>query len=176
MGADSRTGNSQYTLTMKDPKVFRADLAEDPIVLGISGSHRLLAIARSVKFPPIEGDLIPWIEQHVVDVLREKLKSTGYLKKKDEVEEVGSRSTILVGAKGRIFSVWEDFSVVEQSDPYMAIGSGMYFALGALAYMHATRPRSLSGSEPILAALKAAAKHSAFVGEPFHVISTSERT
>lgn len=164
MGADSAGVDERYLmLSYANKKVFKVG----EFVIGYTTSFRFGQVMQYGFNPPMypEGmDVYEYMVTLFVDALRERLKDAGYAQKKDEVESGG---TCLVGYRGRLFLLSEDYQVFEARDEYMAVGCGDEIALGA---MYAT-----SGTEPvarILKALEASAKFSAAVLAPFEIMQT----
>ena len=92
------------------------------------------------------------------------MKNGGYARKCNE-EEAGG--TFLVGYKGRLFAIYDDYQVAEMIDGYTSVGCGEQIANGVL---YATRGQP--PDERIRMALEAAEHLSAGVRGPFIVKST----
>jgi 20S proteasome alpha/beta subunit len=91
----------------------------------------------------------------------------GYLEKKSEVASGG---TFLVGYKGVLYRVDNDFQVGISHDPYDACGCGEYYALGALDVLTTFDTDSEEDARNVVVlALKAAERYSAGVRRPFTV-------
>lgn len=103
------------------------------------------------------------IEEYLVttfiNAVRDCLKSGGFAKKEDEQEEGG---TFLVGFRGRLFEVQDDYQVTESVNGYAAVGSGARIALGSL---YATP--HLMPEQRIELALQAASQYDAYVRPPY---------
>ena len=100
-----------------------------------------------------------------IDAVRDCLKTGGWAKKDDEREEGG---TFLVGVKGRLFTVEDDYQVGASADGYAAVGCGSEIALGAL---FATARTRMSPERRLTVALEAAERFSAGVRGPFLCLS-----
>lgn len=98
-----------------------------------------------------------------IEALRACLSDGGWLSKKEDRESGG---TFLVGVRGTLYAVYDDFQISRSRDGYAAVGCGDELALGSLHTSVGLKPR-----ERVLAALTAAAHHSAGVCEPFVVLS-----
>lgn len=81
---------------------------------------------------------------------------------KDNEREEGG--TFLVGVKGRLYAVYDDYQVATAADGFAAVGSGEQVALGAL---FATDGAGLSPRRRVMSALAAAERFSAGVRGPF---------
>ena len=163
IGADSCGGDvEQYTVINRaDTKVF----TRGPYLFGFTSSFRmgqLLQYNLEVPEHPHGMNNHCFMATRFIDSVRRCLTSGGFAAKKDEVESGG---TFLVAYSGSLFTVYGDYQVGENADGYASVGCGYEFAYGAI---HATE------GEPAMTrvkkALKAAAKFSAYVMPPFHVL------
>lgn len=141
-----------------DAKVFR----NSGFLFGFTSSFRMGQLLRySLTLPPPKGDLDAFMCTTFVDVLRDCLKAGGWASKDNEREEGG---TFLVGVRGRLFTVYDDYQVASAADGYAAVGCGDQVALGAL---HATAGAGMKPRRRVLKALAAAERFSAGVRAPF---------
>jgi hypothetical protein len=162
MAGDS-AGVGGWSLTVRaDQKVFR----NGPMIFGFTTSFRMgqvLRYALTVPFHDPSVDVEKYLSTTFIDAVRECLKTYGYAKKEHEVEEGG---TFLIGFKGRLFRVCDDYQVGVPADGFDAVGCGDDVARGALfATAH------LTGQARADMVLNAAERCSADVRGPFHVIS-----
>lgn len=162
MGGDS-AGVGGYSLTVRaDTKVFR----NGPMLFGFTSSFRMGQLLRWALTVPDHDpriDVSKYMATTFVDAVRECLKSHGFAKKTNEVEEGG---TFLVAYRGRLFCIQDDYQVAEAVDRFDAVGCGHDVAKGAMfAATH------LAGKERVDAALIAAERYSAGVRAPFYVES-----
>lgn len=97
-----------------------------------------------------------------------------YIKKSDAGEASGGE--FIVAFEDNIFTISDDFSVMEFEEPYTCVGCGESYALGALhvasKHMSTNSIDVPNGENIVRAALKAAAKFSGFVGDKTNIIST----
>lgn len=146
----------------KDTKVFEVD---GKFLIGYTSSFRMGQLMRFGFSPPSqEGKAADYEYMCTVfiDAIRKRLKDGGYAKVKDGREEGGQ---FLVGYRGRLYTIHEDFQVGETSDEFDAVGCGADYALGSLY----SRKNPLDPKWSILEALKAAEYFSAGVRRPFVV-------
>ncbi len=135
IAADS-LASADYTKSFrKDRKVFKIN---DEIIIGFAGSFRM---GQLLQYSQIEGGLytlqVPDEPDYVYEFMvndfinRTRLifEDGGFLKKINEVEEGGE---FIVGLRGRVFTIYDDFQVEENDCPYSAIGCGAETAMGAL--------------------------------------------
>lgn len=159
MGCDSAAAASWDIRVSKVNKIFRlGDLA-----VGFTSSWRMGQILRyQVKIDPQEKETDEsYMVTKVVESIREAFKAHGYSKIEDNQESGG---TLLVGCKGKIYTIYSDYQVNRFDEGYSAIGCGSGYALGAM--------RSLEGLPPkkrIRKALEISAHFSNGVTEPFRI-------
>lgn len=163
MGGDSCFSDDTTHGTIKHPKVFRVG----EFVIGASGSLRVMQTIR-YSFeppPPPARNVDRYMSTEFVAALRDALRAAGTLKIKNGVEE-SPESDLLVGLRGRIYLVQEDFQATRCQGDYLAIGSGDLVALGALEVT-----KDWEARDRVHAALKASAKHCTGVSGPFRYVS-----
>jgi ATP-dependent protease HslVU (ClpYQ) peptidase subunit len=162
MGGDSALSDGTDLIVMSDEKVF----LNGQYVIGFCGSYRMAQLLRySLKPPqPRAQDIRQFMATKFIDAVRQTLSDGGYASKHNNVESGGR---FLVGVKGRIFYVDEDYQIFEPKESYAAVGCGDQIAHGALyAQDVSTKP-----DERVRQALRAAERFSAGVRGPFVVRS-----
>ncbi|MFG2037085.1 hypothetical protein [Dactylosporangium sp. NPDC048998] len=162
VGGDS-AGASGWSLTVRaDSKVFH----NNGYLFGFTTSFRMGQLIRySLKPPRPVGDIERFMATRFIDAVRECLKAGGWARRDSEREEGG---TFLVGVKGRLFTVHDDYQVAEAADGYAAVGVGDEIALGAL---FATAQSRMAPQRRVEIALRAAERFSAGVRGPFVCLS-----
>lgn len=75
--------------------------------------------------PPTSGDLYPFMVSKVVPSLRKFLNDGG-------MDIKGAEFSVLLAARGQLFALSSDLTVVRDEDGLYGIGTGGDFALGAL--------------------------------------------
>jgi ATP-dependent protease HslVU (ClpYQ) peptidase subunit len=162
IGGDSAGVDGRYSLVVRaDRKVFR----NDPFVMGFTSSFRmgqLLAFGFSPPAPRSGVDVMEYMVTDFIDAVRSRMKAGGYARTKDSVEEGG---TFLVGYKGRLFHIQDDFQVGESTQGFDACGCGDQLALGSL---RSTREWNDSRAR-VTEALATAEAFSAGVRGPFFI-------
>jgi ATP-dependent protease HslVU (ClpYQ) peptidase subunit len=84
-----------------------------------------------------------------------------------------SPAICLIGIRGKLFRIGEDFDVAELDMPFFAVGSGGEYAIGALeATVNLTT--TFKPEDHILHALKTAEKYTAGVKGPFQITNTED--
>jgi hypothetical protein len=158
MGADS-AGVSGYAITARrDPKIYKVG----EMMFGFTSSFRMGQLLGYKFTPPEHPEDMP-IERYMctlfVDALRTTLKEGGYASINDGVETAGN---FLVGYRGHIFNVNDDYQVGENIVQFDAVGCGADIAVGSL---YSTD--KLSPAKRLTVALEAAEMFSAGVRGPF---------
>lgn len=158
-GDSASVGGLDISRTLH-PKVFK----NGPYVMGYTTSFRMGQLLEFAKLPtPTKDDcsnLYKFMITKVVPAIRKIFKDGGYLKVHDQQEEGG---TFLVGIKGQLFVIDDDFQVQQKPEHFSACGCGESIALGA---MHATPNEA--PKDRLRIALEAAEAYSAGVRAPFH--------
>lgn len=161
MGGDS-AGVAGYALTVRqDPKVFH----NGPFLIGYTSSFRMGQLLRFRFTPPphhpADKDDYHFMATDFIDAVRACFKDYGYAKIESNNEHGG---TFLVGYRGKLYEINDDYQVGINADPFAAVGCGFAVALGAL---HASEGKSAEAR--VLAALAAAERFNAGVRGPFVV-------
>lgn len=180
MGADSAGAAGTELMLRADPKVFR----RGEYLVGFTTSFRMGQILRfgaELPPPPREAhgeDLERFLVTEVVEAVRAEFKARGFGKKvRTEMDPPGCSEDgqawgglFLLGVRGRIFQVRQDFQVAVPRTAYSAIGRGAPAALGAL---YALAPsRELPLEERAERALGAAQEGCTTVRGPFHLVTS----
>lgn len=160
IGGDS-AGSDGYGLVVRaDEKVFR----NGPFLFGFTSSFRMGQLLRYAFNPPKHdsdmGDY-QYLVTDFINAVRQCLKDGGYATKTSEAENGG---TFLVGYRGHLYKVENDYQVGQAVDGYDACGCGYQIALGA---MYASENED--AEKRIKKALRAAERFSAGVRGPFVV-------
>ena len=160
IGGDS-AGVAGYDLRVRaDSKVFR----NGPMLFGFTSSFRMGQLLRHALVIPAHDPCVPvdkWMTTTFIDAVRECLKTHGWATKDKEQEGGG---TFLVGYKGQLFQIDDDYQVAVPIDGFEAVGCGGQVACGALfATPH------MKGKKRVETALLAAERLSAGVRGPFHI-------
>jgi ATP-dependent protease HslVU (ClpYQ) peptidase subunit len=163
IGGDSAGVSGLDVTIRKDTKVFKVG----DFVIGCTSSFRMIQLIRFSFSPPKmhDGDdVYRYMCTQFVDALRSCFKTGGFAEKSNDVESGG---TFLVGYKGRLFQIFDDYQVGESIHEHDSCGCGQKYALGALAAMN----KKLPAEERIRKALEISAHHSGGVRPPFIIES-----
>jgi len=162
MGGDSALSDmvTHELVAMSNQKVFRVGA----MLIGVCGSARVGDVLRYELTIPKHArrvDTSRYMRTTFINAVRDTFRNAG-LYAKDQPEEIDSR--MLVGYRGRLFTIEEDLHIHEVVDDFAAVGSGASTALGALVVSQGVPPR-----KRLLAALAAAERYIASVRRPFYV-------
>lgn len=163
IGGDSAAVGGWRTRPSAVSKVF----VKGPFAIGYTSSFRMGQILEHYLEVPEQApgtDDMAFMVRVFVEQVRQCLKERGFSKVENNQEEGG---TFMVGYRGRLYLIWDDYQVSEYQDGIAACGSGEAYALAAL---HALRARGLSPETRVLSALDAAQYFNIGVRGPFMVI------
>ena len=169
MGGDSAGIGGYDVIIRKDPKVFTLSQSQGPdMLIGFTSSFRIGQLLMTLEVPTAQEEKKPFLfmVKQFIPAVRKLFQNGGFLKKEKEQERGG---TFLVGYRGRLFQVEDDFQVGESRMPYDAVGCGADFALGALRAMEQTGYKT-SPERKVLLALQVAHTQSAGVRPPFKIL------
>lgn len=145
-----------------DKKVFvRGEFA-----IGFAGSYRmgqLLQYKLVIPEHKPEMDNFEYMVSEFVEATRECFQKGGFSNPNSNEINIGS---FLVGYRGELFRITDDFQVSKPYIKYDAIGCGGDIAKGSLYSTEGDKPKNR-----IIMALSAAAQLNAGVAGPFHVVS-----
>lgn len=166
MGGESAGTNEYFHQNLRrDSKVFR----KGDMVIGFTSSFRMGSILRYkfvVPDKPTNQTIDEYMNTTFIDAVRKLFKVEGFATIENNSESGGN---FLVGYKGRIFVIEEDYQIGESLEPFFAVGCGAQLALGALSAMYESdwdNPRILE------IALNAACKYNAGCRGPFNYVNT----
>lgn len=111
------------------------------------------------------GDDIRYMVTKFIPSVRECLKNGGFAKVENGQDSGGE---FLVGYKGNLYQVCEDFQVLQNTHGKAAIGCGAPYALGALEAMRDID--TMNTHEKVIRALEIAGTFSAGVCGPYYCI------
>ncbi len=166
MGGDSAGVGPSFSLKIRrDRKVF----IKGNMIFGFTSSFRMGQILQNcfeIPRQPYRKNDFEYMCSDFIDALRKTLKDKGFITTKDGNEQGG---TFLVGYKGTIYQVNEDFQVGCARESFDACGCGEDVALGAMAILVSEAkedPKTI-----IRIALETAERFSAGVRGPFTILS-----
>lgn len=164
IGVDSASVQGWVRRTTNLRKVFR----RGPFLIGYTTSFRMGQLLEHHLEVPRQQDGeadMTYMVTKFVENARALLKDKGFSKIESNAETGGQ---FLVGYRGKLYSIQNDFQVGEMSDGLDAIGSGGDFALGAMKALEDLPPK-----RRIKKALQIAEHFNMGVCAPFHVRTIS---
>lgn len=161
VGSDTLATNGSEKLVLADAgKVFK--IGED-ILVGVAGDIRVRDVIRYDVTAPertdAEDDDQRYLVRCLIPELRLRLREAGAIWSENGSEQ--AEFSILLGYRGHLYILDDDFSVLRGADGYYSVGSGCEYALGALTVVKG------SPHQRITRALEAACKFSPSCGGPF---------
>jgi hypothetical protein len=159
-GVDERLNQS----VRKDIKVF----TNNDFIFGFTSSYRMGQLLRyALVIPPHlpKVDTYKYLVTDFIDSVRECLKKGGYATENNGEESAGE---FLIGYRGGLYVISEDYQVGSTCTQYDAVGCGAEIAIGSL---HTSQTLRKTPKQRITLALKAASLHSAGVGGPFRIVT-----
>lgn len=161
VGGDSAGVSSRYSLEVRnDPKVF----INGPFIVGFTTSFRMGQLLHYSFVPPKHPkkmDIDSYMNTIFIDAVRKCMKAGGYSSVNNNTEEGGC---FIVGYRGRLFIIDNDFQVGMPHAPYTAVGCGHDLCKGSL---HATQGTNIESQTRVRMALEAAEQFSGGVRRPF---------
>lgn len=166
MGGDSAAVGGLSIETRADSKVF----VNGPMIFGFTSSFRMGQLLQyALQIPeqlPSKTDMA-YLVTDFVDAIRTLYRTHGFMGKDNEREDGG---TFLLGYRGTLYTVHDNFQVARLLHRYAAVGCGADIALGALHVMDTVGTKR-TASAKLRAALAASEAFSAGVRAPFYVAS-----
>jgi hypothetical protein len=170
MGGDSAGVGGLSISIRRQPKVF----INGPFIIGYTTSFRMGQIlqynldVKTMFTPPkdvlklVVKDYMKFMVTRFVPEIKKAFKKGGYQRTNNSVDSCGE---FLVGFKGNIFNIQDDYQVSQIEDNYDVCGCASDIMLGSLNSTSEKGP-----VERINLALWSAEKYSAGVCEPFSVL------
>lgn len=174
LGGDSAAVAGLTVQSVKRPKVFR----RGRFLFGYAGSFRLGQLLEyELTLPRFPLGMAPAeaMVTRFIPAVRRCAAEGGALVSAGTQDTLGP-SSFIVGFGGQLFLVDADLQATEIADAFTAIGCGEEFALGALAACESTGELKSAPEAAVMRALRAAARFSAGVREPFHIVTTAGKS
>jgi len=170
IGGDSAGISNYDRRIVAYPKVFKRTF----FVIGYTSSFRmgqLLQYTLAVPLQKKEQTDHEFMCTTFIDAVKKCLKDGEYATKSNDVLTGG---TFLVGYRGNIYKVCDDFQVFKSTEGYEACGCGDRYALGAIRTHLALQPKANLNSI-VINALEIATHFSAGVHGPFDLVSDKSK-
>ncbi len=164
LGSNTFTGGSYVK-----PKVFK----KGKFLFGGCGSYRILQLLEfELTIPKIYVDekTDDYLYSRFVDAVRSCVKSGGALKLNDSVERMAN-CIFLFAYDNRLFTMQENFSILESTNDYDATGSGGYHAEASL---YSTQGIIEDPKERIKKAIICASNYVLSVNDKINIVSLND--
>jgi len=173
MGADSFVGGewSRYQTAEPKVRVLAVPGLRHPVLVAVTGLLRIKTILDHMSMPAMIADQRRWVDEIFIDALRQAMWAAGYIKWEDGQEQMPEPNVLLMGFGGHLYSIENNFQVLQVAQPYLAEGAGMFHAEGAMAAMESIKP-VIAPKRRVELALRAAAAHSPYVAPPYAIFRT----
>ena len=161
--AGDRAASEENNVTcIAKPKVFVKSVEGcGEIAIGYASSFRMGQLLE-YKFSPPElrkCSLDHYLNTEFIDEVARVLHENNYA---SETNNVRLGGTFMLGVMGRVFTVQDDFSVIEGSASFAAIGCGYQYALGAMSAL--SKHSGSTGEDVAKEGVSAAMKYSPYCG------------
>lgn len=170
-GADSYLSDSDTDIAypIKSPKVFK----NGPFIFAYCGSVRAGKVFQyDLELPnPDLDNLDKYMNREFITALMDCAERNKLVidisKDSNGNETENDVADLIVGIGGRLFEIQAHVQAVEHYENYVALGSGLKFALGSL---YTTEGLDVEPKERLKLALESAAKYAMSVGKPFNYL------
>lgn len=137
-------------------------------LIGSSGTVRTQQIVQYLFEPPkVDGDLVAYMVKYFAAALRTAMKEEGGEVTDNGTPEMDAR--LLVGVRGRLFTVDSGYGVFEARANYAAVGCADQEALAAM-FVANKIAKTANAEEIVRLGLLAAAEFDSNIREPFTVL------
>lgn len=171
LGGDSLGSNGYSKMLYTQRKVFHSKDTKN-LIIGLSGSFNFQALEYEklldeAKLLKDEIDREYLITKFIPN-LKEIVNKYNANSSKDNLNSM--EGSLLFGYKDKLFTIQCDYSLLESTDGFDAIGSGGEVAMGSLL---TSCDIDIPIIDKITKALEAAEKHAVGVQRPFYIINTT---
>jgi len=163
MGCDSLAGDGYNNRITRYPKIFSIG----DLTIGYTTSFRMAQLIQfNLKICEQKEDepALQYLVARFIPAVRECLSDGGFTRIEDNQETGGE---FIVVYQRDIYLVASDFQVNPLDEPFVAIGAGEQYALGAMASL--AIQGGISPKEIVNVALHVAARFSSYVCPPFRI-------
>lgn len=169
IGGDSMTQHAGMAHISAAPKI----ISHQGMLIGTAGSPRYSQIIQhhmaGLRKPTPAEPMQHYLAFEFIPALRLALKENGF-SKTDEGQENSEYSAAIIGYRGQLYRIECEFSVLQWTRAFDAIGCAGSIALGAMAALSSR----LSPEKRITRALEIAAEFDPYVRPPFVIRNTGE--
>jgi hypothetical protein len=168
MGADNVCSTKEYLQKRADPKVF----IKDTMIFGCTSSYRMINLLQyQFEIPHFDTKTTSDVYMYTIFIedVRKLFKNKGFTEINNNVETGG---TFIVGFQNNLYEIQNDFQISKHTDSFCCIGTGMYFAYGA---MKALQCSNLTAEEQIIKSLEISEYYDPFVRRPFTILNLDRK-
>lgn len=169
VGSDSLASDDHSQTIMTAAKIFMCG----EMVVGFAGSFRAAQVFQHAMTLPERGELaedMEYLTTSFISALREAFMMAGLLPM-EGIGEEAFEGEFLLGYRGKIYRMQEDFSILHAVDDFLSIGSG---GEAASAVLFATKKLEMTPHERMLLSLEATSYQITSVKPPYHFFSIDE--
>lgn len=170
IGGDSAGVGGLSIHIRRDTKVFKTG----PFIMGFTSSFRMgqLLMSSHYKIPKQKKGQsdFDFMITTFIDSVKECFRKGGYSQRYTDGDDKGG--TFLVGYKGELYMIDEDYQVAMTKDNFISVGCGEEIAEGA---MYALQNVKMNPYEKLEIALSAAAHFSGGVEKPFNYVEMTKK-
>lgn len=161
MGSDTAASGGGIIFNMAQSKTF----VRGGVIVSYTGYVRPGQVLQySYDWPRVKGDIDDWLYNQFIPGWQQALRNAGNLSVSEE--QVTQDAHFLIGVGGRLYSMHQQFEVIEVADDYACDGCGQEVAYGVL---YATKNKKMRPQDRIQLALEAASYHLEGVRGPFNI-------
>jgi len=166
MGSDSLASDSHSQTVMTNPKLFMVG----ELLVGFAGSFRSAQVLQYQVPLPDRGELqedMEYLITSFIPVVRHVFSENGlYIIDIDGAEKFDGE--FILGYRGKIYRMQNDFSLLRAVDDFVSIGAG---GEAASAVLYATKDLKMNALTRLETSLQSAAYQIVTVKGPFHYTS-----
>ena len=171
LGGDSLGSNGYSKILCNQRKVFHSKDTKN-LIIGLSGSFNFQALEYEKLLDETALPKNEITKEYLITKFVPNLKTIvnkyNANSTKDNLNSM--KGSLLFGYKDKLFNIQCDYSLLESTNGFDAIGSGAEVAMGSLL---TSCDMDISIINKITKALEAAEKHAVGVQRPFYIINTS---
>lgn len=162
IGADNVGSNEHIKLSRNDQKVF----IKNNMIFGCTTSYRMINLLQYQLEIPIHNNksIDAYMYTDFIETVRTLFKDKGFSKIDANVQTGGN---FIVGYQGNLYEIENDFQIVKHNDNFCCVGSGSYYAYGAMKIL---QKEKISPENKIKRALEVAEYYNPFVRKPFKIL------
>ena len=163
MASDSSASDGHSQVSIKSPKIFQVG----EILIGYSNSFRAAQVLEYDFSPTPRTELqedMEYLCSYFVHDIREAFISAGACDR----EANGCDCDLIIGYRGNIYQLQNDFSILHITDNFLSIGAG---SEAANAVLHAIKDMGIKTENMLRLALETTSYYITSVRAPYHFVT-----